>query len=147
MLVLVSGDISTRASAPDPYRASCGWWACRKMGPCSFFGLCSARPHVPPDKLEEAAGEMEDWASLLGLLPPRPGPGCMHAVAHTPPPHTPFPQIESKPVGNTSDFILAVYNLIIYYSWHPLKVGLIVKGDLTALIRRPLQSSSPSTLR
>ncbi|KAL3973669.1 phosphorylated adapter RNA export protein [Sarotherodon galilaeus] len=30
---------------------------------------------VPPDKLEEVAGEREVWASLLGLLPPRPGPG------------------------------------------------------------------------
>ncbi|TWW77341.1 hypothetical protein D4764_12G0007310 [Takifugu flavidus] len=30
---------------------------------------------IPPDELEEVAGDREVWASLLGLLPPRPGPG------------------------------------------------------------------------
>ncbi|TWW76581.1 hypothetical protein D4764_13G0012430 [Takifugu flavidus] len=30
---------------------------------------------IPPDELEEVAGEREVWASLLRLLPPRPDPG------------------------------------------------------------------------
>ncbi|TWW80569.1 hypothetical protein D4764_01G0003840 [Takifugu flavidus] len=30
---------------------------------------------IPPDELEEEAGEREVWASLLRLLPPRPDPG------------------------------------------------------------------------
>ncbi|TWW65109.1 hypothetical protein D4764_21G0000090 [Takifugu flavidus] len=30
---------------------------------------------IPPDELEEAAGEREVWASLLRHLPPRPDPG------------------------------------------------------------------------
>ncbi|TWW71143.1 hypothetical protein D4764_17G0006260 [Takifugu flavidus] len=30
---------------------------------------------IPPDELEEVAGEREVWASLLRLLPPRPNPG------------------------------------------------------------------------
>ncbi|TWW71199.1 hypothetical protein D4764_17G0006820 [Takifugu flavidus] len=30
---------------------------------------------LPPDELEEVAGEREVWASLLRLLPPRPDPG------------------------------------------------------------------------
>ncbi|TWW79900.1 hypothetical protein D4764_10G0009300 [Takifugu flavidus] len=30
---------------------------------------------IPPDELEEVAGEKEVWASLLRLLPPRPDPG------------------------------------------------------------------------
>uniref|UniRef100_A0A669EXX2 Reverse transcriptase domain-containing protein n=1 Tax=Oreochromis niloticus TaxID=8128 RepID=A0A669EXX2_ORENI len=37
--------------------------------------LAWERLGVPPDKLEEVAGEREDWASLLRLLPPRPGLG------------------------------------------------------------------------
>ncbi|KAI3357344.1 hypothetical protein L3Q82_015493, partial [Scortum barcoo] len=30
---------------------------------------------VPPEELEEVSGVREVWASLLRLLPPRPGPG------------------------------------------------------------------------
>ncbi|TWW71628.1 hypothetical protein D4764_16G0001250 [Takifugu flavidus] len=30
---------------------------------------------IPPDELEEVAGEREVWASLLRLLPPQPDPG------------------------------------------------------------------------
>ncbi|TWW55258.1 Protein diaphanous -like protein 2 [Takifugu flavidus] len=30
---------------------------------------------IPPDELEEVAGERGVWASLLRLLPPRPDPG------------------------------------------------------------------------
>uniref|UniRef100_A0A3P9DSK2 IRG-type G domain-containing protein n=1 Tax=Maylandia zebra TaxID=106582 RepID=A0A3P9DSK2_9CICH len=37
--------------------------------------LAWERLGVPPDKLEEVAGEREVWASLLRLLPPRPGLG------------------------------------------------------------------------
>ncbi|KAL3996575.1 transmembrane protein adipocyte-associated 1 [Sarotherodon galilaeus] len=37
--------------------------------------LAWERLGVPPDKLEEVAGEREVWASLLGLVPPRHGPG------------------------------------------------------------------------
>ncbi|TWW69209.1 hypothetical protein D4764_18G0000150 [Takifugu flavidus] len=33
------------------------------------------RLRIPPDELEEVAGEREVWASLLRLLPPRPDPG------------------------------------------------------------------------
>ncbi|TWW71626.1 hypothetical protein D4764_16G0001230 [Takifugu flavidus] len=33
------------------------------------------RVGIPPDELEEVAGEREVWASLLRLLPPRPDPG------------------------------------------------------------------------
>ena len=29
---------------------------------------------IPPEELDEVAGEREAWASLLGLLPPRPDP-------------------------------------------------------------------------
>lgn len=52
--VLAAGGQSARASAPgrhpahnapDPYGASCGWWACGRMGPCLLFGLCPAGPH------------------------------------------------------------------------------------------------------
>uniref|UniRef100_A0A3B3BLN8 Reverse transcriptase domain-containing protein n=2 Tax=Oryzias melastigma TaxID=30732 RepID=A0A3B3BLN8_ORYME len=37
--------------------------------------LAWERLGVPPEELEEVAGEREVWASLLRLLPPRPGPG------------------------------------------------------------------------
>ncbi|TWW67270.1 hypothetical protein D4764_02G0003110 [Takifugu flavidus] len=37
--------------------------------------LAWERLGVPPDELEEVAGEREVWASLLRLLPPRPDPG------------------------------------------------------------------------
>ncbi|KAI3376690.1 hypothetical protein L3Q82_017115 [Scortum barcoo] len=30
---------------------------------------------IPPEELEEVSGVREVWASLLRLLPPRPGPG------------------------------------------------------------------------
>jgi len=29
---------------------------------------------VPPEELEEVAGDRDDWVSLLKLLPPRPDP-------------------------------------------------------------------------
>ncbi|KAI3351986.1 hypothetical protein L3Q82_020805 [Scortum barcoo] len=35
----------------------------------------NASPRVPPEELEEVSGVREVWASLLRLLPPRPGPG------------------------------------------------------------------------
>ena len=37
-------------------------------------GLAWERLGVPPEELEEVSGEREVWASLLRLLPPRPGP-------------------------------------------------------------------------
>ncbi|TWW71551.1 hypothetical protein D4764_16G0000480 [Takifugu flavidus] len=37
--------------------------------------LAWERLGIPPDVLEEVAGEREVWASLLRLLPPRPDPG------------------------------------------------------------------------
>ncbi|TWW62414.1 hypothetical protein D4764_04G0010610 [Takifugu flavidus] len=37
--------------------------------------LAWERLGIPPDELEEVAGEREVWASLLRLLPPRPDPG------------------------------------------------------------------------
>uniref|UniRef100_A0A3B3HQU3 Reverse transcriptase domain-containing protein n=1 Tax=Oryzias latipes TaxID=8090 RepID=A0A3B3HQU3_ORYLA len=37
--------------------------------------LAWERLGVPPEELEEVAGVREVWASLLSLLPPRPGPG------------------------------------------------------------------------
>jgi len=37
--------------------------------------LAWERLGVPPEELEEVAGEREVWASLLKLLPPRPDPG------------------------------------------------------------------------
>ncbi|TWW55955.1 hypothetical protein D4764_09G0010050 [Takifugu flavidus] len=37
--------------------------------------LAWERLGIPPDDLEEVAGEREVWASLLSLLPPRPDPG------------------------------------------------------------------------
>uniref|UniRef100_A0AAY5JVS7 Reverse transcriptase domain-containing protein n=1 Tax=Esox lucius TaxID=8010 RepID=A0AAY5JVS7_ESOLU len=37
--------------------------------------LAWERLGVPPEELEEVSGEREVWASLLKLLPPRPGPG------------------------------------------------------------------------
>ncbi|KAK3523553.1 hypothetical protein QTP70_002456 [Hemibagrus guttatus] len=39
------------------------------------FRLAWERLGVPPEELEEVAREMEVWASLLRLLPPRPGSG------------------------------------------------------------------------
>lgn len=32
------------------------------------------RLRAPPEEVEEVSGEREAWASLLRLLPPRPGP-------------------------------------------------------------------------
>ncbi|XP_013770525.1 calpain-5-like [Pundamilia nyererei] len=32
-------------NAPNPCGASCGWWACGRMGPCLLFGLCPAGSH------------------------------------------------------------------------------------------------------
>ncbi|KAI3377774.1 hypothetical protein L3Q82_008921 [Scortum barcoo] len=43
---------------------------CLSAGP----GL-EERLGVPPEELEEVSGVREVWASLLRLLPPRPGPG------------------------------------------------------------------------
>ncbi|KAI3362656.1 hypothetical protein L3Q82_001730 [Scortum barcoo] len=37
--------------------------------------LAWERLGVPPEELEEVSGVREVWASLLRLLPPRPGPG------------------------------------------------------------------------
>ncbi|TWW55291.1 hypothetical protein D4764_09G0003400 [Takifugu flavidus] len=37
--------------------------------------LAWERLGIPPDEVEEVAGEREVWASLLRLLPPRPDPG------------------------------------------------------------------------
>ncbi|GAA6083977.1 receptor-type tyrosine-protein phosphatase F-like, partial [Tachysurus ichikawai] len=37
--------------------------------------LAWERLGIPPEELEEVSGEKEVWASLLSLLPPRPGPG------------------------------------------------------------------------
>ncbi|GAA6106566.1 receptor-type tyrosine-protein phosphatase F-like, partial [Tachysurus ichikawai] len=37
--------------------------------------LAWERLGIPPEELEEVSGEREVWASLLRLLPPRPGPG------------------------------------------------------------------------
>ncbi|TWW61054.1 hypothetical protein D4764_05G0011440 [Takifugu flavidus] len=37
--------------------------------------LAWERLGIPPDELEDVAGEREVWASLLRLLPPRPNPG------------------------------------------------------------------------
>ncbi|TWW60112.1 hypothetical protein D4764_05G0002020 [Takifugu flavidus] len=37
--------------------------------------LAWERLGIPPDELEEVAGEREVWAFLLRLLPPRPDPG------------------------------------------------------------------------
>jgi len=37
--------------------------------------LAWERLRIPPEELEEVAGEREVWASLLKLLPPRPDPG------------------------------------------------------------------------
>ncbi|KAK3528214.1 hypothetical protein QTP86_026677, partial [Hemibagrus guttatus] len=37
--------------------------------------LAWERLGVPPEELEEVSGEREVWASLLRLLPPRPGSG------------------------------------------------------------------------
>ncbi|GAA6085164.1 receptor-type tyrosine-protein phosphatase F-like, partial [Tachysurus ichikawai] len=37
--------------------------------------LAWERLGIPPEELEEVSGEREVWASLLSLLPPRPGPG------------------------------------------------------------------------
>ncbi|KAI3357939.1 hypothetical protein L3Q82_016326 [Scortum barcoo] len=38
-------------------------------------------PEVPPEELEEVSGVREVWASLLRLLPPRPGPGSSEGLA------------------------------------------------------------------
>ncbi|KAI3372226.1 hypothetical protein L3Q82_022667 [Scortum barcoo] len=60
--------VSHREKAPveDPGHAgetmSLGW-------PGNAFG------DPPPEELEEVSGVREVWASLLRLLPPRPGPG------------------------------------------------------------------------
>ncbi|KAK0132083.1 hypothetical protein N1851_024332 [Merluccius polli] len=37
--------------------------------------LARKRLGIPQEELDEVAGEREVWASLLRLLPPRPGPG------------------------------------------------------------------------
>ncbi|KAI3356523.1 hypothetical protein L3Q82_017730 [Scortum barcoo] len=37
--------------------------------------LAWERLGIPPEELEEVSGVREVWASLLRLLPPRPGPG------------------------------------------------------------------------
>ncbi|KAI3360205.1 hypothetical protein L3Q82_014514 [Scortum barcoo] len=61
-------DMSHREEAlgEDPGHAgetmSLGWLAWECLG-------------VPPEELEEVSGVREVWASLLRLLPPRPGPG------------------------------------------------------------------------
>ncbi len=39
------------------------------------YRLAWKRLGVPPEELEEVSREREVWASLLRLLPPRPGPG------------------------------------------------------------------------
>ncbi len=39
------------------------------------YRLAWERLGVPPEELEEVSREREVWASLLRLLPPRPGPG------------------------------------------------------------------------
>ncbi|KAI3376589.1 hypothetical protein L3Q82_016471 [Scortum barcoo] len=41
----------------------------------SLWQLAWERLGVPPEELEEVSGVREVWASLLRLLPPRPGPG------------------------------------------------------------------------
>ncbi|KAI3355940.1 hypothetical protein L3Q82_004487 [Scortum barcoo] len=41
--------------------------------------LAWERLGIPPEELEEVSGVREVWASLLRLLPPRPGPGLDQA--------------------------------------------------------------------
>ncbi|MED6264271.1 Trafficking protein particle complex subunit 14 [Characodon lateralis] len=109
-------------------------------GPCLSAGL--GTPWAPPEELEEVSGERDVWASLLSLLPPRPGRGrgedtTLAAVVC----HTPLSNLGHCRKGSTLSFSVSFQ--ILKPGLYELSQHMKLKLQFTASVSNPPPDARP----